>query len=97
MVAIRPNQAERFKHMSALKNLITRDVYTLRIENFISEEQDVDVHLEAELLRLLLDLLRLQRLQRRKLLARGVRRLGGGRPVVPTTLGRCVVRRREKA
>ena len=29
MVAIRPDQAERFKHMSALKNLIARDILSL--------------------------------------------------------------------
>ena len=38
MVAIRPDQAERFKHMSALKNLIARDIHALGMEDFISIE-----------------------------------------------------------
>ena len=38
VVSIRPDQAERFKYMSALEDLITRDVHTLGIENFISVE-----------------------------------------------------------
>ena len=36
--SIRPDQAERFKYMGALEDLITRDIHTLGMEDFISIE-----------------------------------------------------------
>ena len=38
MVSIRPDQAERFKYMGALEDLITRDIHPLGMEDFISIE-----------------------------------------------------------
>jgi len=45
MTPVRPYQAEWFEYVGTLKDLLTGNIHTLRIEDLITVQQKVNVHL----------------------------------------------------